>query len=109
MSFAGLVKQMDDTCLSSFGLSQEGIVVLFTPQGGVPQQIDGIIENPAMAEDFVPDSLQGTGVVRLFIRFVDITPFPQKGDSISINGVSYEVQDDPVDLEGGSCLKLRAY
>ena len=59
MAWTDLVETMDDSCLAIFGIS-----VTFLPQDGSgAQQTTGIIQTPAMAEDYVPGSVQGTAVV----------------------------------------------
>ena len=99
-----LVNSMDTACLTTFGTP-----ATFTPQDGSgEQQISGIIQTPAMAEDYVPGSVQGTDVVRLFVRFANISPPPRFGDTVAINGVVYNVQEVAVDTQGGAVLKLRA-
>jgi hypothetical protein len=60
-----------------------------------------------MAEDYVPGGVQGTSVVRLFVRFANITPSPRHGDTVAINGIVYDVVDVDVDAQGGAVLKLR--
>ena len=103
MAWSDLVNIMDTACLAMFGTP-----VTFTPQDGSgPQEISGIIQNPAMAEDYVPGSIQGTSVVRLFVRFANIAPLPQHGDMIAINGIVYDLWEVEADLEGGAVLKLR--
>jgi hypothetical protein len=67
----------------------------------------GIIQTPAMAEDYVPGGVQGTSVVRLFVRFASIAPPPRGGDTVTINGTIYAVQEVAVDTHGGAVLKLR--
>jgi hypothetical protein len=104
MAWTDLVNTMDAACLATFG-----IPVTFTPQDGSgAQQIAGIIQHPAMAEDYVPGGVQGTSVVRLFVRFAKIMPPPRHGDTITINGIVYDVVDVDVDAQGGAVLKLRA-
>jgi hypothetical protein len=104
MAWSDLVNTLDTACLATFG-----IAVTFTPQDGSgEQQITGIIQNPAMAEDYVPGSVQGTAVVRLFVRFAGIAPAPRMGDTITMNGTTYDVQEVAVDTQGGAVLKLRA-
>ena len=104
MAFSDLIASMDTGCLATFGTP-----ATFTPQDGSgAQQITGIIQNPAMAEDYVPGSVQGTAVVRLFVRFSAITPPPQHGDGITINGIVYDLVEVEADREGGAVLKLRA-
>ena len=103
MPWSDLVNTMDSACLSTFGTP-----ATFTPQDGSgAQQITGIIQTPAMAEDYVPGSLQGTAVVRLFIRFASIAPSPQHGDTVTINGTTYNVVEVEADTQGGAVLKLR--
>jgi hypothetical protein len=103
MAWPDLVNTLDTACLATFG-----IAVRFTPQDGFgEQQITGIIQNPAIAEDYVPGSLQGTAVIRLFVRFANINPPPQHGDSVTINGIAYTVVEVDVDPQGGAVLKLR--
>jgi len=103
MAFSDLVNTMDIACLDAFGTP-----VIFTPQDGSgAQQITGIIQNPAMAEDYVPGSVQGTAVVRLFVRFANLARPPRHGDTVAIGGIVYDVLEVAVDTEGGAVLKLR--
>jgi len=103
VAWPDLINTLDATCLATFG-----IPVTFAPQDGSgAQQITGIIENPAMAEDYAPGSVQGTSVVRLFVRFANINPPPRHGDTITINGVVYTVVEVDVDPQGSAMLKLR--
>ena len=55
----------------------------------------------------MPGGVQGTSVVRLFIRFANIAPPPRHGDTVAINGTVYDVVDLDVDEQGGAVLKLR--
>ncbi len=103
MAWSDLVNTLDSACLATFGTA-----VTFTPQDGSgAQQITGIIQHPAMTEDYVPGSVQGTSVVRLFVRFANITPPPRHGDTITVNSIGYDVVDVDVDAQGGAVLKLR--
>jgi hypothetical protein len=104
MAWSDLVNTLDGACLATFGTP-----ATFTPQDGSgAQQIAGIIQHPAMAEDYVPGGVQGTSVVRLFIRFANIAPPPRHGDTVVINSIVYGVVDVDVDAQGGAVLKLRA-
>ena len=101
--FPNLAEAADLACLAAFG-----IPATFTPQDGSgAQQITGIIRTPAMAEDYLPGGNPGTSVVRLFVRFVDLTPKPQHGDTVTINGTTYNVFEVEADVVGGAVLKLR--
>ncbi len=104
MPWSDLASSMDAACLAVFGVP----VTLIPQDGSGDQQITGIIQNPAMAEDYIPGSVQGTDVVRLFVRFAQIVPAPQLGDTVTITGNAYTVQEVAVDPEGGAVLKLRA-
>ena len=103
MAWSDLVNTLDGACLAAFGTP-----VMFTPQDGSgAQQIAGIIQHPAMAEDYVPGGVQGTSVVRLFVSFANIAPPPRHGDTITVNSIVYDVVDVDVDAQGGAVLKLR--
>jgi hypothetical protein len=104
MAWSDLVYTLDAACLATFGTA-----VTFTPQDGSgAQHLTGIIQHPALAEDYVPGSIQGTSVLRLFVRFDTINPPPRHGDTITINAIVYDVVDVDVDTEGGAVLKLRS-
>ena len=103
MSANALFGMLNATVLAAFG-----IPATFTPQDGSgAQQITGIIQAPAMAEDRLPGAILGVAVVRLFVQFTNITPAPQQGDAIAINGAAYAVVDVNVDTQGGAVLILR--
>jgi hypothetical protein len=94
--------------LNATVLAAFGIPVTFTPQGGSgAQQITGIIQAPAMGEDRLPGATLGAAVVRLFVPLATISPAPQHGDAITINGVKYAVVEVDVDTQGGAVLRLR--
>ena len=103
MAWSDLVNALDTACLATFGTT-----ITFTPQDGSgARRLTGIMQRPAMGEDYMPGSVQGTSVVRLFVRFSDITPPPRHGDKITISAIVYDVVDVDVDAEGGAVLKLR--
>lgn len=85
-------------------LSTFGVPATFTPQGGSAIAITGVIRAPAEMEDVLPGS---GSVVRLFVNLPDITPAPQRGDTITLNGNTYAVTEVDVDVFGGATLKLR--
>jgi len=85
-----------------------GVAATLQPQGGGdPVAIAGVIQNPAMAEEFSAGGSQGTSVVRFFVNFADIQPAPQRGDTVTLNAVVYVVADVAVDTNGCASLKLR--
>lgn len=81
----------------------------FNPQsGGGPIAITGVIDKPVMLEDVRPGSTSGTSVVRFWVDFANLSPQPQNGDHLTLNGVSYDCFDVEVDPDGGGALlKLR--
>ena len=103
MSWSAQLEALDHAVLNAFPTPFQ-----FSPQsGGGTQALTGTLVNPAIYEDQEPASTIGVSVIRLFVRFVDIIPAPQKGDLISIAGVSYDLFDVLADLAGGAVLKLR--
>ena len=103
MSWADQVERANQAFLSTWGIE-----AAWQPQaGGDLVTITGVIKNPGVEDEFVPASSQGVAVVRFWVDFSSMDPAPARGDRISINGVSYYVAEDPVDIEGGAVLKLR--
>lgn len=107
MSWENLVEALDNTVLNTFPAGGTAGAVTFLPQSGGSQTIAGVIANPAMAEDYVPGSSANVSVIRLFVRLVDISPSPQKGDQVEIASATYDVAEVQVDAAGGAILKLR--
>ncbi len=104
MAWSDLIALLDASCISVLG----GVPATFTPQGGSAQVINGLIQSPAMAEDYIPGGTQGVAVVRFFVRFSTISPAPHRGDAVTINGTNYVIQEVDVDVAGSGALKLRA-
>ena len=103
MAWSDEVARLHLACLAEFG-----IPAIFTPQDGSGNQtITGIIQEPGMFEDNTPGGIPGAAVVRLFVRFAAITPAPQHGDSVTVNGSTYVVGEIEADTQGGAVLKLR--
>ena len=75
--------------------------------GGDPVAIHGSIADSPMLEPFGPGSSMGTSVVYFFVFMPDITPQPQKGDIVTLNGVTYDISETPTVENGGSTLQLR--
>ncbi len=79
------------------------------PQDGSPDiTLTTITARPGMDEDFIPGSLQNTNVERLFVSFRDLSPIPQKGDTITWNQKNYDVFEVTADRCGGAVLKIRS-
>jgi hypothetical protein len=86
MTFQDLAETLDSTCINAFGTTAT-LYPQSTPTTAVP--INGIFEKPNMLEEVLPGF--GTSVVRFFVGYLDITPAPQHGDIIKINGFMYDV------------------
>ena len=82
---------------------------MFTPAlTNIPVAITGVIVRAPLEEEYAPGSIPGSSVVRLWVDPSQITPGPQKGDLIEINGASYDIFGVEADPDGGgSVLKLR--
>jgi hypothetical protein len=103
MSWADQVERANQAFLDTWGIE----ATWQSQAGGDPVTITGIIKNPGVEDEFIPGSAQGVAVVRFWVDFRSMDPVPARGDQIAINGVSYYIADDPVDIEGGAVLKLR--
>lgn len=65
-----------------------------------------------MADDYVPGSQDGVNVVRFFVDYSALSILvppanPKIGDTITLNGVDYNVGSVDPDAEGGATLKLK--
>lgn len=105
-AWLNIIGAMDTALVGLLG----GIQVTFTPNGGAPQLIKGLIMTPAMLENLMPGFNPGASVVRLFVGSADMAaldPIPQTGDTITIDTVVYVIQEPNVDVVGGAVLNLR--
>lgn len=101
-AWTNLIEMLHRAALGAFGVS-----AIWTPQGtGTATPITGIIQKPGQMEDVFPGSA-GSSVVRLFVAFSDFSPEPQHGDTVTLAGGVYVIQEIDVDIEGGAVLKLR--
>ncbi len=96
------VAAMDSACLAAFG-----VPATHMPPGADEVPITGIIQNPALAEDYVPGSAHGVSVVRFFVRLAGMNPQPAHGDELLLNGILYDVFEIEADRAGCAVLKLR--
>jgi hypothetical protein len=105
VAFSDLINAVDNTCISVFG---DGLTLSFYPQsGGGPISVPALTIDPRLLEDYVPGSSQGVNRLPVFVRFVNISPLPQKGDIFVANGINYDLPEAAVDREGGAVLKLK--
>lgn len=101
MAFNDTIENLDNACLSAFGES-----ATFHPQSGGSIAITGITA-PSPVEDTLYGATPGVVNVYFFVRYVDLSPKPKRGDIVTYGGASYDVADVLVDSGGGATLKLR--
>jgi len=97
MAFTDSVGRMDDACLRAFGRD-----VTFLPQAGGQATVRAVFEAAREAEDSAP----GVYAV-MFIRAAALSTPPQRGDEVTVDGVTYKVFDVEADHGGGLVLRLR--
>jgi hypothetical protein len=107
MAFSDMVAAAGDIISATLG---KPVALTLHHSSGLPDSVPisaPIIKNPAMEEDFVPGSSDGTGVLLLWMRpeWFDVPPV--LGDTVTVNGVDYDVFAAPVDRQGGITLKMR--
>jgi hypothetical protein len=103
MSWADQVERAHAAFLAAWG-----IAALWQAQDqSASATITGVIKNPGMHEEYVPGGSTGTSVVRFWVDMNSLNPQPIAGDGITLNGVTYDIGDIDVDIEGGAVLKLR--
>lgn len=105
MAFSDLVASMDNAIFSVLGDSLN--VTIHFKDGTTPDvTLPAVTKNPTLADDYIPGSAQGTGVLMLFIRYTSAPPVFH-GCTATVTGVDYDIfQVDP-DLEGGATLRMR--
>jgi len=108
VSFRSLTAAMDATVATTFQPTDEADaeiqLIAHLPTGDVSVPV--VVKNPAMEEDFVPGSSEGTSVVILWVPS-SITTLIPRGLTATYNGVDYDVFGAGVDREGGQTLKMR--
>jgi len=97
MAFTDAIGRMDEACLRAFGRD-----VTFLPQAGGQAIVRAIFEATREAEDNAP----GVYAV-MFIRVAALSTPPQRGDEVTVDGVTYKVFDVEADHGGGLVLRLR--
>ena len=99
MAWADQVERANAAFLQTWG--QDAV---WQPQdGSAPSTITGIKKNPGIQEEVS----RGTNVIRFWIDSNLLNPSPATGDTITLDGLSYDVGDTPADIEGGMVLILR--
>lgn len=101
---------MDFTDLNALCVDEFGIPATLLPQsavGAIP--FVGIVDRPAFGEENLPGSLSGTNILRFWVDFQAMPTKPQKGDTVTVNGINYDLFEVVADHDpqGGATLKLR--
>ncbi len=97
MAFTDAIGRMDEACLRAFGRE-----VTYLPQAGGQATVQAIFEATREAEENAP----GVYAV-MFFRAAALSTPPQRGDEVSVDGVTYKVFDIEADHGGGLILRLR--
>lgn len=105
MAFSDLVSTMDSILLSTLG-DDKTVTLHDTTVGGGNYTVPIITANPTLSDDYIPGTVQGTGTLQLFVRFVDAGR-PQNGWTATVDEVDYDVNVANPDAEGGVILRLR--
>ncbi|MBM3748438.1 MAG: hypothetical protein FJW34_21880 [Acidobacteria bacterium] len=88
--------KLNEQVLATFGRE-----VTYTPQGGAPFTVTGILEEGRRTEETTP------GVyTAIFFRASALPAPPQRGDQVRIASTTYKVVDVDADAEGGVRLVL---
>jgi len=94
--WASLMDKLNEQVLATFGRE-----VTYTPQGGAPFTVTGILEEGRRTEETTP------GVyTAIFFRASALPAPPQRGDQVRIASTTYKVVDVDADAEGGVRLVL---
>ena len=95
--WVSLLDNLNSTALRVFGRE-----VTYLPFTGEPVAIRAIVETAKQTEDTAP------GVYALlFLRLGNLPRPPERGDEVSIDGLSFKVFDISADGSGGAVLRLR--
>lgn len=90
--------------LNAAQLSQFGDTATYTPTGGLPVTIKGMLDTGPAGQS------RDQGIAGSFwVRLADV-PGLKKGDTLTVNGVEYRISKDPLDTKdgvGGTHLLLR--
>jgi hypothetical protein len=95
--WASLMDKLNEQVLSTFGQQ-----VTYSPQGGTPFPVTGILETATRPEDSAP----GTYAV-LFVKASAFGQPPERGDEVAVGSSVYKVVDLEADAAGGLVLRLR--
>lgn len=95
--WTSLLSGLNTSVLGAFGREVE-----YLPSTGEAIAIQAIVETARETEDSTP------GVYALlFLRLRDLPRPPERGDEVTIDGLSYKVFDIEADGGGGVLLRLR--
>ena len=95
--WGSLTDALNITVLGAFGRE-----VVYMPQAGDPLTVRAIFESTREAEENAP----GVYAV-LFVRAGDLPQPPERGDEVTVDGVTYKVFDIEADTTGAVVLRLR--
>jgi len=110
MDFDALVGTMDDIVTDTFQKVVDGqpLELIVHPNDGSSDfSVPCVVKNPAMEEDYVPGSANGTAMLMLFCpSYLGVVGF--LGNTATYGGVDYDIVQSDADRCGGMHLRLRA-
>jgi len=95
--WAAMMDRLNEQVLTTFGRE-----VTYSPQGGTPFPVTGILETATRLEDSAP----GTYAL-LFVKASAFDQPPERGDEVTVGNSVYKVVDLEADAAGGLILRLR--
>lgn len=103
MGFSDLMATADTAILSAFG---EISATIHFKDGSPDATVSAISKNPALEEDYVPGSTQGTSILLLFVPAGSAAGISH-GSTASVSGVDYDIFQVDTDRVGAVTLRLR--
>lgn len=95
MAWQGALTNMTAVVRDAFGRT-----VTYTPAStGTPETITAILDTRWMELAGAGDAPQSAQVTTLTVRTPDLSVYPAQGDTLTVGGVSYRVED--VQADGG--------
>ena len=83
-------------------------VTVHSQTPGIPDQtLPAIRKNPEFEVDYVPNSQKDISVLLLFVQVAGLANPPMRGDTATVSGVDYDIQQVVPNRKDGATLKMR--
>jgi hypothetical protein len=106
-NFAQLFQDADaaiESAVSDFS------IIIHPRPNGADFNVIATQSDPQFQDDYVPGSNPGSALLHLWIAsstFLALSRRPRKGDTATLNGVDYDVNEVVADQVGGGWMKLK--